>query len=65
VIFDCRPIYLEASLRGAGYGIIGLKLSGMMGLKVGTVVAEKPTTDYNPRYLIMVYLELLRLAQQC
>ncbi len=45
VIFDCRPIYLEASLRGAGYGIIAATLSEMMGLPVGTVVAEKPTTD--------------------
>ncbi len=45
VIFDCRPIYLEASLRGAGYGIVDSKLSGMMGLPVGTVIAEKPLTD--------------------
>jgi demethylmenaquinone methyltransferase/2-methoxy-6-polyprenyl-1,4-benzoquinol methylase len=45
VVFDCRPIYLEASLRDAGYGIVVSKLSGMMGLPVGTVVAEKPTTD--------------------
>jgi ubiquinone/menaquinone biosynthesis C-methylase UbiE len=45
VVFDCRPIYLEASLRDAGYEIITLKLSGMMGLPVGTVVAEKPLTD--------------------
>ena len=45
VVFDCRPIYLEASLREAGYGIVASRLSGMMGLPVGTVVAEKPTTD--------------------
>jgi demethylmenaquinone methyltransferase/2-methoxy-6-polyprenyl-1,4-benzoquinol methylase len=44
VVFDCRPIYLEASLREAGYGIITSELSGMMGLPVGIVVAEKPTT---------------------
>jgi len=45
VVFDCRLIYLEASLREAGYGIITSKLTGMMGLPVGTVVAEKPTSD--------------------
>jgi len=45
VIFDCRPIYLEDSLGEAGYGIITAKLSGMMGLPVGAVVAEKSTTN--------------------
>ncbi len=45
VYFDCRPIYLEESLKGAGYGVVAAERSRMAGLPVGVVVAEKLPAD--------------------
>jgi demethylmenaquinone methyltransferase/2-methoxy-6-polyprenyl-1,4-benzoquinol methylase len=45
VYFDCRPIYLEESLKGAGYGVVSTERSGMAGLPIGVVVAEIPPAD--------------------
>lgn len=45
VYFDCRPIYLEESVKGAGYGVVAAERSRMAGLPVGVVVAEKLPSD--------------------
>ncbi|MGD2200021.1 MAG: methyltransferase domain-containing protein [Candidatus Bathyarchaeota archaeon] len=38
---DCRPIYVEQSMEEAGFEIIESERSGMMGLPVKIIVAEK------------------------
>lgn len=45
VYFDCRPISLEESVKGVGYGVVSAERSRMAGLPVGVVVDEKLPAD--------------------
>ena len=46
--FDCRPIYVEQSIKDAGFGIQYKERFSLMGLPVDIVMGTKPTTRVNP-----------------